>query len=397
MVNNRIGQFHGSAFSRLADLLGPVKPPAGLAEINMGIGEPQHAQPAMVAKILAENAALWSKYPPVNATPAFRTACAGWLTRRFGLPAGMIDPERHILSIAGTKEALFMAGLVAVPETKGRKRPVVLMPDPFYQVYVGGAAFAGAEPVFLPATAETGFLPDFAKVPAEILDRTALAYLCSPANPQGAVASLDYLQSLIRLARRHDFILAFDECYTELYYTAEPSPGGLEACARMGGDMANVLTFHSLSKRSSVPGLRSGFVAGPADLIQAFLKVRTFGGVASPLPLVATATALWNDDAHVAENRALYRRKYEVAQRILGNRFGFYRPDGGFYLWLDVGDGEAAAKRLWGEAAIRVLPGGYLGIDGPDGGNPGRQYIRAALVHDVDTVSEALQRISQVL
>jgi N-succinyldiaminopimelate aminotransferase len=351
----------------------------------------------MVRQIIDEKAALWAKYPPMKGTPDFRAAAAGWLNRRFKLPEGMIEPERHIMPVSGTREALFMIGLAVTPETKNGKKPVVLVPDPFYQVYIGAGVFAGAEPYFLPTTRETGHLPDFSAVPEEILDRTVLAFLCSPANPQGSVASAGYMRDLIGLARRHDFVVAFDECYTELYYTPEPVPGGLQVCAAMGGDMSNVLTFHSLSKRSSVPGLRSGFVAGSADLIDGFWRLRLYGGAAPPLPLLAAATALWSDDAHVEENRRLYRRKYEIAERLLGNKAGFYRPDGGFYLWLDVGDGEAVSRRLWQEAGIRVPPGAYFAHDYPDGRNVGHDYIRVALVQNLEQIEEGLERMSRVL
>ncbi len=397
MLNDRLGYFQLYPFQRLTRMLEPIAPPAGLKEINMGIGEPQHPAPPIVRKIIDENAAGWSKYPPIVGTPELRKAATGWLERRFSLPEGMVVWDKNVLPVVGTKEALFLIGLAAIPQQKGGGRPVVLLPDPFYQVYVGAGVFAGAEPVYLPATAENGFLPDFSKLPDDVLQRTALAYLCSPANPQGSIASMAYLQNLIQLARKHDFVVALDECYTELYYTPEPPPGGLQACAAMGGDMSNVITFHSLSKRSSVPGLRSGFVAGGREVIDAFWRLRLYGGTAPPLPLQAVATALWSEDTHAAENRALYAKKYDIAERILGNRFGFYRPQGGFYLWLDVGDGEDAARRLWRDAAIRVQPGGYFAYDHPDGSNAGRQYIRAALVHDLETVEEAMRRIATVL
>ncbi|MFN4087711.1 MAG: aminotransferase class I/II-fold pyridoxal phosphate-dependent enzyme [Alphaproteobacteria bacterium] len=397
MINNRIGTFRLYPFERLGRMLEGVQPPAGLREINMGIGEPQHPAPPLVREVIDRSADLWGKYPPMLGTPEFRRAAAGWLGRRFGLPDGMIEPDRHIVPVSGTREALFMAGLTAIPETKNGKRPVVLIPDPFYQVYVGAGVFAGAEPYYLPCTAQSGYLPDFAAVPQDILERTALAFLCSPSNPQGAAANIASLRDLIGLARRFDFVVALDECYCELYYTDQPVAGGLQACAAMGGDMSNVLTFHSLSKRSSVPGLRSGFVAGAADLTDAFWRVRLYGGAAPSLAVLAASTALWNDDAYPTHNRALYARKFDLAERILQGRLGFYRPDGGFYLWLEVEDGEAAARRLWAEAAIRVQPGAFFAHDYPDGTNVGRRYIRAALVHDLATVEEALHRIRQVL
>ena len=396
MVNNRISQFDLYPFERLTATLAPIAPPSGLDEINMALGEPQHAAPDFIASIMAESMALLGKYPPMVGTPSFRAAAGDWLARRYRLPAGMIEPDKHIMPVCGTREALFIVGLAAIPEHKRVQKPVVLIPDPFYQIYLGAAVFGGAEPMFLPTTRETGFLPDFGRVDTEILERTVLAYLCTPANPQGAAAGVDYLRDLTELAREHDFIVAFDECYTELY-DGEPTPGSLEACAALGGSMDNVLSFHSLSKRSSVPGLRSGFAVGHADLIEAFWRVRLYGGAASPLPTLAVAEALWNDDDHVETNRALYREKFDTAERILGNRHGFYRPDGGFYLWLDVGDGEEAARRLWAEAAIKVQPGTYFAHTHADGTDVGKRYIRIALVHDLDTVTTALHRMNDVL
>jgi N-succinyldiaminopimelate aminotransferase len=248
----------------------------------------------------------------------------------------------------------------------------------------------------LAAGPETGFLPDFSAVPRATLERTALAILCSPANPQGAIASLDYLKHAIGLAREYGFLLVVDECYSEIWDRAAP-PGALEACQALGGGFENVLVFHSLSKRSNAAGLRAGFVAGDPGLIKTFLRMRSFGASQMPLPLQAAAAALWRDEAHVEENRARYRRKIDVAERILGGRFGFYRPEGGFFLWLDVGDGEAAAKRLWQEAAIKTLPGGYVGRPDAEGRNPAARYLRVALVHEDGVIAEALERLAAVL
>jgi N-succinyldiaminopimelate aminotransferase len=270
------------------------------------------------------------------------------------------------------------------------------MPNPFYQVYLGGAVIAGAEPVLVPATKEVGFLPDFSAVGAATLDRTALAYYCSPANPQGAIAPLAALVEIVKLARKHGFVAVFDECYSEIYEDAAP-PGGISACAALGQGLDNVLVFNSLSKRSSVPGLRCGFVAGDARLIKRFTRLRDYGGAPPPLPLLAAATALWGDEAHVAENRTLYRRKFAMAEAALGGRCGFYRPDGGFYLWLDVEDGEKAAGALWREQGVRVMPGAYLAREDASGVNPGARYIRVALVHDLETTERALHRMSAVL
>ena len=394
MINDRLAELRDYPFGRLNALLDGLAPPADRPALVMAIGEPQHQPPAMVAEILAANAGLWGKYPPTNGTPAFRVAVADWLRRRYHLPAGMIEPDRHILPVAGTREALFAIALAAVPTAKNGQRPTVLIPDPFYQVYAGAAVIAGAEPVFVPASAATGFLPDFEALPEALLARAALVYLCTPANPQGAVADRRRLMALIELARAHDFVLAVDECYCEIY-DQTPPPGALEAAAALGGDMANVIAFHSLSKRSNVPGLRSGFVAGGADIIVPFARLRSYTGAVTPLPVLAAAAALWAEERHVEENRALYRAKFDLAGRILGNRFGFYRPAGGFYLWLEVGDGEAASRRLWAEAGVRVMPGAYLSRPGSN--PPGAAYIRVALVGDVNATEDALRRMEVVL
>ncbi len=327
-----------------------------------------------------------------------RAAIADWLRRRYALPDGMIDPEANVVPVSGTREALFMIALAAVPERKAGAKPVVMMPNPFYQVYAGAAVMAGAEPVFLPATAATGFLPDFSAVDGDTLARTALVYYCSPANPQGAIADLETLKSLVRLAREHGFMVASDECYAEIYDRGvAPPPGMAEACGALGGALDNVAIFNSLSKRSSAPGLRSGFVAGEAEFIRRYTRLRDYGGAPPPLPLLAAAEALWRDEEHVAASRELYRRKLDLAAAALEGSLGFYRSPGGFYLWLDVGDGEDAARRLWTEAGIRVLPGAYIAKTDADSVNPGRRYIRCALVHDLETTDQALARLAAVL
>jgi succinyldiaminopimelate transaminase len=395
MLNPRLDRLADYPFARLRALLDGHAPPAGLEPMVLSVGEPRHPPPASVAETLTRHAAAWGRYPPVEGTPEFRRAVVGWLTRRYCLPDGFIDPDRHILPVAGTREALFLAAALAVPDRKAGSAPVVLMPNPFYQVYYGAAALAGADAVCLPATAETGFLPDLNAIDGALLARTALIFLCSPGNPQGAVAGRALLTRAIELARRHDAVLAIDECYADIY-DREPPDGGLDACAGTGS-IANVLVFHSLSKRSSVPGLRSGFVAGDADLIRAFQRLRSFGGATVPLPILAASAELWSDDAHAAENRALYRAKFDVAERILAGRFGFFRPEGAFFLWLDVGDGENAALRLWRNAAVRVLPGAYLARSDGAGVNPGRSFIRVALIDELARTEEALRRIADAL
>jgi N-succinyldiaminopimelate aminotransferase len=391
MCNDRLDRLADFPFRRLAALLSHERPPDG-PTFDLALGEPRHAPPTLLAETVAAHAHRWSRYPPVAGTPQFRAAVASWLTRRFDLPAAAIDPDRHVVPLAGTKEGLYLLPSLLTPS---QGNPAVLMPDPVYAVYYGGAVMSGGEPVLLPATARTGFLPDLEAIPSALLDRTALFYLCSPANPQGVVADLDYLRRAVRLARRHGFVLAVDECYSELWNSAPP-PGALEAALAEDGCLDHVLVFHSLSKRSSAAGLRSGFVAGDAAILTRLLRLRAYASPVQPLPLMAAATALWQDEAHVEANRALYRAKFEAAGRRLGNRFGFYRPAGGFFLWLDVGDGEAACRRLWREGGLRVLPGGYLS-GGADGTNTGSTYIRIALVDDLETVDAALVRLGEVL
>lgn len=394
MINPRLAALAEYPFDRLRALLDGIAPPPDLRPMILSVGEPRHPPPALVTEVLARHADGWGRYPPVEGTEGFRRAAADWLVRRYRLPPNLIDPDRHVIPVAGTREALFMAAALAVPESREGRRPKVILPNPFYHVYFGAAAMAGAEPVLLPATRATAFLPDLEALDAETLEQTALCYLCSPANPQGAVAGKDLLTKAIALARAHDFILAVDECYTEIYDTVPP-PGALEVCA--GGDLGNVLVFHSLSKRSSVPGLRSGFVAGDETLIAAFRRLRTFGGATVPLPVLEVARALWDDDEHVQANQNLYRQKFDLAEALLGGRFGFFRPEGAFFLWLEVGDDERATQALWREAAIRVLPGRYLAQPDAAGINPGAGFLRIALIDDIAATEQALRRMVNVL
>lgn len=386
MFNAQLDQLTDYPFQRLTDLLGG---PATADSLVMSIGEPQHRPPALVAQVLAEQAGAWGKYPPANGSPDFRAAVVEWLTRRFALPAGMVDADHAVLPVAGTREALYLIAQTVI--TPGQGKPLVLLPNPFYQVYVGAAVMAGAEPTFVPGHDGPASVPDFTTLPDDVLSRVKLAYLCSPANPQGSVADLDLLTRNIELARRWNFVLCVDECYSEIWDRVEPA-GALTACARLGGSLDNVMVFHSLSKRSSVPGLRSGFVAGDPKLMAAFARLRSYGGAATPMPILAAAAALWRDEDHVRENRDLYRAKLDMAERIFGNRFGFARPAGGFFLWLDVGDGEKAAVELWRQAKIRVLPGKYLSR-----GDVGDNYIRVALVHDLQTTERALTLMAETL
>ena len=397
MYNTRIDQLVEYPFQRLAGLLDSVDPAArDGGPLSMSIGEPQHPAPDLLHRHLAGNAALWNKYPPTAGTPDYRKAVADWLAARFNLPKGMIDPGAHVLPVAGTREGLFMAAQLCSPPSKSGIKRRILMPNPFYQVYFGAAVMAGGEPVFMPATKDTGFQPDLSAVSDTDLARASCAYLCSPANPQGTVLSKGDWIAAIKLARAADFVLIADECYSEIYSDTPPC-GALEACAELGGDLSNVLVFNSLSKRSSVPGLRAGFVAGDPDLIAKFSKLRSHAAAVQALPTMAAATALWRDETHVEQNRALYRQKFDDAQEIFGEAFGFYRPAGGFFLWLDVRDSVEATKALWAKAAIKVLPGAYLARSDYAGDNPGTQYIRVALVHDRATTKQGLQALHDVL
>lgn len=403
-MNPRLDRLSAYPFARLRALLDPVAPPAARTPLAMSIGEPQHAAPSMVAEVLAAHAADWNRYPPMDGTPAFRQACLGWLARRYAAAAaGLVDGDRGLLPLSGTREGLFQAALVAVPEAKAGRTPAVMLPNPFYAAYEGAAVTAGAEPVFLDCTAETGFLPDLDALSADtaLLDRTALIYLCSPSNPQGAIADRAYLARLLALVRSHGIVLVVDECYAEIYDT-EPPPGVLEAVAAAGGDLAGVLVFHSLSKRSNAAGLRSGFVAGDPTLIDALRRLRSYSAASMPLPICAASAALWADDGHATANRAAYRAKFDAAERALAGRVAMRRPPGGFFLWLDIGaafggDGPAAARAIWQAEAIRVLPGTYLSRPGADGRDPGAGYLRIALVHEPDVIADALARIAGVL
>ena len=383
-----------SPFVRLTELLGDTPP--GKPVINISVGEPQHPVPSFVGPVLAKQIAAFGRYPGNAGTDGFRQAVAGWLSRRYRLPRP-IEPLSEILVLAGSREGLFLAAIAAKRLASARPgKPAILVPNPFYAPYSAGAVAADCEPVYLDATAANGFLPDLDALSDDLLARTVAFYLASPANPQGSVASRGYIARAAALAQKHNFMLFVDECYSEVYWK-EPPIGGLEVA---GKDFANVATFNSLSKRSSLPGLRVGFVAGEKRFIAAFLNLRTVSAPQVPVPAQEVAIAAYNDEAHVEENRALYRAKFDLADQILGNRYGYKRPAGGFFLWLDVsqhGGSEAATLKLWKEAGVRVVPGNYAARPRPDGSNPGEGYIRVAMVQDRATTAEALHRIVAAL
>ncbi|WP_126975117.1 aminotransferase class I/II-fold pyridoxal phosphate-dependent enzyme [Frigidibacter oleivorans] len=377
------------AFPRLRALLDHHQP--GGEPIAMTIGEPTHPMPGFVAEVLTAELAGFSKYPSNEGTAPLLAAIAGWIGRRYGVTVG---PGR-ICTANGTREALFNACVALSPERKDGKPPVVLMPNPFYQVYAVGAVASGAEPVFVPATAETGFLPDYHALPADLLDRVTVAFLCSPANPQGAVASRDYLMRLLALAERHDFTVFADECYSEVWRDAPP-PGALEIAAATGADPERVLVFNSLSKRSNLAGVRSGFVAGGPKAIARIRQLRAYAGAPIPGPLQALSARAWADEAHVEASRDLYLQKYDAAAEVLAGLPGFALPEGGFFLWLPVEDGEAAALKLWQQTGVRVLPGAYLARDTAQG-NPGKGYLRVALCAPLDETRRGLIRLRDCL
>ncbi len=395
MSETRLSTLPEGPFARLAKLLGEEKP--GREPISLALGDPSGQVPEFVKDALAREAARFGNYPQIAGTEEWRQAAAGWIVSRFALPADRIDPERHVLPLNGTRDGLFSVLFPLLPESKAGQRPIVAMPNPFYQVYAAAALASGAEPLYVPALEENGFLPDYAALPPATLERIAAVYLCSPSNPEGAVAGTAYWNRLFALAEQHDFVVLADECYADIWFGAPPSCALTARFAQSNG-FSRLLTFHSLSKRSGLPGLRSGMVAGCANLIARFRAFRNVAGPQVPTPILAASAACWRDEVHVAANRAAYQEKMEGAERILGNRMK--RPDGGFFLWLKVGNGEETALRLWREEGVRVLPGAYMGRESEPGKtltNPGFSYVRVALVSDLSTILTALERVRNYL
>jgi aspartate/methionine/tyrosine aminotransferase len=383
-----------SPFVRLTDLIAGIEP--GKPVINLSVGEPQHPIPDFVGPVIAAHLAEFGRYPANKGLEPFRRAVAEWLGRRYKLEQP-VDPEHEVLVLNGTREGLFLGAIAAKRYVGSRPgKPAVLIPNPFYAAYSAGAAAADCEPVYLPATRESGFLPDLDAIDDALLKRTVAFYLASPSNPQGAVASRAYLDKLVALARRYGFLIFADECYCEIYTEHQPA-GMLEAA---GKGFANTIVFHSLSKRSNLPGLRVGFAAGDRKFLAAFLELRNVAAPQVPGPAQHVAVAAYNDEAHVAKNRELYSAKFDLADQIIGGRYGYERPAGGFFLWLDVsrhGGSEIVTRRLWQEAGVRVVPGRYLAREQADGSNPGADYIRVAMVQDKAATAEALHRIVDVL
>jgi len=391
-MNPDLDRLQPYPFEKLAALKAGTTPPGGLEHIALSIGEPKHPTPAFLTEEVLSHLHGLASYPTTRGIPGLRRAIADWLGSRFSLSPDSLDPECQVLPVNGTREALFAFAQAVVDRTED---PLVLMPNPFYQIYEGAALLAGATPHFMPTTAETGFLPDFDAVAPEVWNRCQLVYLCSPGNPTGAVLGLEALQRLIRLADQHDFIIASDECYSEIYFDeASPPPGLLQAAAAMGrDDYGRCVVFHSLSKRSNAPGLRSGFVAGDARVLDALFRFRTYHGCAMPPAHQAASVKAWKDETHVAENRELYRAKFDAVQGILKGVLAVERPPASFYLWPEtpISDIEFA-RRLFDEQHVTVLPGSFLSRE-IDGLNPGANRIRMALVAPLDECVEAAQRI----
>ena len=391
-MNPDLAKLQPYPFQKLAELKSEVSAPATLEPVALSIGEPQHPTPHFINEELLTHLHGLANYPITRGSAGLREAVTAWATRRFALPAESLDPERHALPVNGTREALFAFAQAVIDRNR---EPLVLMPNPFYQIYEGAALLAGAEPYYLNCHPAQGFLPDFDNVPDEVWARCQLLYLCTPGNPTGAVMSQAQLQALIEKAERHDFVIASDECYSEIYFEeASPPPGLLGAAASMGNtDYRRCVVFHSLSKRSNAPGLRSGFVAGDAEILERFHLYRTYHGCALPPPVQAASIKAWGDEAHVRENRALYREKFDAMLEILAPVMEVERPDAGFYLWPRTPiDDTQFAQRLFAEQHVTVLPGSYLSRE-VNGENPGRNRVRMALVAPLDDCVEAAQRI----
>ena len=378
-----------ATWPRLRGLLDAV-PPGG-DPINMTIGDPQHPMPAFLPEAMTREMANFGRYPSNEGSPALLDSISHWLNRRYGVTVA----ADQIMSLNGTREGLYNAAMALCPETRNGKTPFILTPNPFYQVYAVAALSVGANPVYVPATGQSGHLPDFAGLPTDVLDRTAIAYICSPANPQGAVASETYWRDLIGLAEKHDFKIFADECYSEIYRDTPPV-GALQVAQSMGADPERVVVFHSLSKRSNLAGLRSGFCASGPRNIAAIRALRAYAGAPLPGPVQAVSALVWDDEEHVIASRALYVEKFALADQIMAGVPGYTSPPAGFFLWLPVADGEKAALSLWSETGVRTLPGAYLSRD-VNGENPGAGYIRVALCGPKDDVARGLTRLRDTL
>ena len=395
-MNPNLARLQPYPFERLNALKAGLTPPADKEHIALSIGEPKHPTPAFISEAITSHLHGLTQYPLTRGSDDLRTSIANWLSRRFNVPANDINADQHILPVNGTREALFaFAQCVIEPDSDA----LVLMPNPFYQIYEGAALLAGATPLFLNSSKDSNYLADISQVTEAQWQRCQLLYICSPGNPTGAVMNKQALTDLFALADQYDFIIASDECYSELYFDEDTPPMGmLQACVEAGrNDFKRCIVFHSLSKRSNAPGLRSGFVAGDADIIAQFLKYRTYHGCAMSMPTQAASIAAWNDEAHVKHNRDLYRKKFATVIELLEPVIPVEQPDAGFYLWVKTPISDTDfARDLFATQNVTVLPGSYLSRD-TNNGNPGAGYVRMALVAPLDECIEAAMRIKEFI
>jgi N-succinyldiaminopimelate aminotransferase len=396
-MNPGLDHLQAYPFGKLRRLKAGFRSPPDMAAINLSIGEPKHATPPFILDILQENLAKIGSYPPTVGYVELRSAIANWVTARFSLPSNSLDPDKHVLPVNGTREALFSFAQCVIDSSKSN--PVVVAPNPFYQIYEGAALLAGAEPFYINCLGENGYLPDFSDVPADIWKRCQLVYICVPNNPTGAVFTDETFAQLFDYAEKYEFIIASDECYSEIYFDEEePPPGLLEYAAKSGNtEFKRCMIFHSLSKRSNVPGLRSGFVAGDETLIQQFLRYRTYHGCAMPPHVQIASTAAWQDEKHVQENRRQYTLKFQAVLHILQPVLEVSKPDATFYLWPKLPDSDTNfTKHLYEQQHLTVLPGSFLGRS-VLGINPGDQHVRIALVETYENCVEGAKRIKRLI
>ena len=395
MNNNKFNEnlelLNDYPFQRLNDLLKGIEAPKDKKELILSIGEPQHKPPKFVKEIINKNYIKWAKYPPTLGMDKLNIASINWVKRRFKLTKDMVNYKDNIVQLAGTREGLFNIALALNPRKKNNLKPVILIPDPFYQVYAGASRISGADPVFVSSLKENNFIPAFSNVDKKTLSRTSLIYVCSPSNPEGASLKLEDWKDLIFLARNNNSTLVVDECYTDIYSDIPPM-GVLEACEKLNTNISNIISFHSLSKRSNLPGLRSGFAVGDKNIITNFKKLRHYCAGQQPIPIQEAATALWDDDDHAEKNRQKYKKKFQLAKSIFKKDYGFYIPDGGFYLWLNVGNGEKTTQELWNKERIKVMPGAFLSRE-----ETSKKYIRIALVSTIAETNAALKSIYNLL
>ena len=398
-MNHDLSHLHPYPFAKMATLLADSTPAQAYSEIKLGIGEPQHTPPAFVLDVLQENLDAFSRYPTTNGTFELRQTIAHWLEKRFFLHH--VNANTEVLPVMGTREAIFSFVQAVVNHDDGDAHPIVAMPNPFYQIYEGAAILAQATPYFIPCIAAHGFKENYHAVSGEVWARTQLLFVCNPNNPTGSVMSMDDWEFLIRLSDKYNFIIASDECYSELYFD-EPPIGLLQACTTLGRDnFKNCVVFHSLSKRSNLPGLRSGFIAGDATILKPYLQYRTYQGCAMPIPHQLASIAAWQDERHVAHNRALYQQKFALWMQELGELLDLRMPEAGFYFWVKVpeqfnGDDELFVKALYERVNIYALAGRYLSRE-VNGKNSGQGYVRIALVASVEQSLDAINRIKTLL